>query len=580
MAVAGLILVVIWSSPLWNTNQMVGIYDWDSTMQRFEAMRVTLVEFHQWPGNNIWMTGGTPLIANPNNSVLSIKSILVLALGTFWGVRLSVIVYLAIGFLGAWRLATMWWDCKRLQLVFALLVVSNPAMAYHTTVGHLVFQTFWFTPLLIYYLMRMHEDRYSGLKVGVILGIAFVDSPSYMVQYQCILVCILAGFMLLRGNASVSHLWRFSYLFVPTILFLGFYRATNLLPIAFAYPRVPGIGFHVQLWYALSAYFIPHTSLERLSAENRFSVSWEVCCYLGTVGSLFWLAGLVRGIRWWHIMTLLVVWASLGSDAWFYPMFWLQKIPSFSSHLCFTRIRVFAQLFFCIGAVVGLEECLQRCREWPERMRWVVPGVTVLMLLEVLVVSHLIFRQSHNDTVIDDEANYSAEFRSAGTLPRPPQAQGRTTFVYLATRKNIGWLRGFGLPWFTESAATKAIGQEEPGYIAEYHQDGKGVSPVLWSPNRLVFRNLVPDVPLVLNMNKSNAWQSGGQSIFPEARIVDMSDVLTVMPDSAGVVDIQYEYPFQRLGLIGTGIFGFLLVGIIAHLRMADVRPHGPISEE
>jgi hypothetical protein len=567
LPVMGFVIVVVWCSPLWMVSQKVGIYDWDSSMQRFEAMRVTIAEFQQWPGNNIWMTGGTPLIGNPNSSVLSIKGLLVLTFGTFWGLRLGVIVYLAVGFFGAWRLSGIWWQNASLRTTFALLVVANPAMAYHTAVGHLVFQTFWFTPLLLFYLLRMHHDRYSGLKVGLLFGIGLNDSPAYMVQYQGVTVCILTAWMLFRDRASVADLARFSYLCIPTVLFLGFYRITNLFPVAVEFPRVAGIGYHLQPMDILGAYLFPYISLDRLCPENRFSITWEVCCYLGGIACLFWLVGLLRGFRWWHSMTLIMIWASCGNDAWFYPMFWLQKLPTFASHLCFTRIRVFAQLFFCIGVVMGLDECRQRYCTTTGRGGWIVLVAILVMVGEVLLVSHQILRQSHLDFTVDDNATYSVPFRSIGTQPRPPQAQGRTSFVYLATRKNVGWLRGFGVSWFPEP--TKAIGYDEAGYISEYHQKGKAVSPVLWSPNRLSFKNLDPSVPLVLNMNKSRAWYSQGRPVFPQARIVDMSAVMTVIPDSSGVVDIQYVYPGQHLGLAGTVFFGFLLLGIIVHIRFS-----------
>ena len=68
--------VAIWALPIWFTPGMVGIYDWDSSMHKFEAIRRTVLEFSQWQGHDPWTVGGVPLVGNPAiGGLLSIKGI-------------------------------------------------------------------------------------------------------------------------------------------------------------------------------------------------------------------------------------------------------------------------------------------------------------------------------------------------------------------------------------------------------------------------------------------------------------------------------------------------------------------------
>lgn len=156
-----LFAVAIWALPIWFTPGMIGIADWDTAMHRFEAVRLTVMEFGQWPGHNPWTIGGVLLLGNPTVSLLSVNGLMVLFFGTFWGLHLGVFVYLSIGFIGAWKLSGIWWKDRFIRLVFAFFITANPALACHYTVGHLLFLTFCFMPLLFYFLFRFNQDKWS-----------------------------------------------------------------------------------------------------------------------------------------------------------------------------------------------------------------------------------------------------------------------------------------------------------------------------------------------------------------------------------------------------------------------------------
>lgn len=192
------VFLAFWSWPLWWAHNRWGVFDWNTSSQRVEAMRATIIEFHQWPGNNPWMTGGVPLLGNPMIGTFSLPSIFSLLVGTHWGLHLSCLLLIGIGFSGAWLLSRIWWSDRWLRILFSLYVVANPAMIYHATAGHLAFLNYYFLPAILYFFLRYDQDRWSGLKAGLLMSAAFLHSVAYIVQYA----------FLIFSPLLLWHYWR------------------------------------------------------------------------------------------------------------------------------------------------------------------------------------------------------------------------------------------------------------------------------------------------------------------------------------------------------------------------------------
>lgn len=549
---------------------MTGIGDWDSASTRLEAMRRTVLEFGQWPGHNPWLTGGVPFLGMPYYSILSINGLLVLVFGTYWGLRLGVLIYLFIGFVGSWKLSGIWWKDRFIRLAFAFYVTSNPALAYHCADGHLLFQTFCFMPLLFYVLFRFNQDKWSGLKAAIVLGVAFNDSPIYMVQYGLLILgCIYVYLFVSNYKENARALIWWIIIFIPVFLTLTFYRTITVLQIALDYPRVSDWKTHYE-WIALLKYYLfPYTELAEVASCKWCNNTTEVCSYVGIVAFIMVLVSFRQGFRWWHGAMLLLVWAGIGNDSYFHIMYWIQKIPTFSSHLCFSRIRVFTLLFAGIAATSGLNYIWVKCRNHRfKSLQYIVLAAGILMIAEVMLVSHLIMKSSHvklDPWTGDSPAN---KFQNISSLPQPAKSPGNVLFVYRAIRMNLGWLRGYGDSYLPGD--TTRIGRDEQGYIGEYHQDGRAVEPVYWSPNRILLNGLTPKTPLVVNMNPGSPWYNNGKQLFPQYRIVEMRKPFEVMPDENGVVELTYKYPGQRLGVIGTIILSVISVLVISLYRKND----------
>lgn len=559
--------VAIWALPIWFTPGMVGIYDWDPSMHKFEAIHRTVLEFSQWQGHDPWTVGGVPLVGNPAiGGLLSIKGLSVLVFGTFWGLRLGVLIYLFVGFIGAWKLSGIWWRDRFTRLIFSFYVIANPALIYHITVGHFVFQPFYFMPLLFYFLLRFKEDEWSGLKGAIVLGAAFNDSPAYIVQYGVlILICIYIYLYITNYKKDSKKLLRWIIIFIPVFLTLTFYRTMTILQIALDYPRVSNWRTHYEWISLLKFYLFPHTELATVASCKWCATTWELCSYVGIVAFLLVLASFLQGFRWWHAMIALLVWAGIGNDSYFHIMYWIQKIPGFASHLCFTRIRMFTLLFFGIAATWGLNHIWTKYKNDNIRFfRYAVIGIGIFMAVEVLLLSHIIMKSSHIKFAATPTTSAANSFQNISSLPRPKGAPNSVTFKYEAIRMNLGWLRGLGPSHIPGDSAR--IGRDEPGYVGEFHQNGRVIEPTYWSPNRILLESLDPNIPLVVNMNPGSPWYNNGKQLFPQYRIVEMREPFEVMPDKNGIVELTYRYPGQRLGIIGTIIL--LIISAVVVISM------------
>lgn len=563
--------VAFWTLPIWLTPGMTGIGDWNTAGSRFEALRRTVLEFGQWPEHNPWTSGGAPFLGTPGLSILSIKGLLVLVFGTYWGLRLGVLVYLFISLAGAWKLSGMWWRDQLIRTVFSFYIIANPALIYHISGGHLMFLTFCFMPLLFYFLLRFNQDKWSGLKAAIVLGAAFNDSPMYMVQYgMLILGCIYAYLFISNHKENTRALLRWIIIFIPVFLNLTFYRTITILQISLDYPRISDWRTHYE-WLALLKYYLfPYTEFTEVASCKWCNSTGEVCSYIGVVAFIMVLASFRKGFRWWHGAMLLLIWAGIGNDSYFHIMYWIQKIPTFSSHMCFARIRVFTLLFVGIAATSGLNYIWVKCRNHRFKpLQYIVLGIGFLMIAEVMLVSHLIMKSSHVKLATWTGDSPTNKFQNVSSLPQPANSPGELFFLYRAVRMNLGLLRGgYGDGYIPGD--TIRIGRDEQGYIGEYHQDGRVVEPVYWSPNRILLKGLKPKTPLVVNMNPGSPWYNNGKQLFPQYRIVELRQPFEVMPDENGVVELTYKYPGQKLGVVGTIILSLISFMVISFYREKD----------
>ena len=292
----------------------------------------------------------------------------------------------------------------------------------------------------------------------------------------------------------------------PAFLALTIYRTITILQTALDYSRVASWKMHYGWYTLLKCYFLPYTKMTGVAPCQWCAGTWEICSYIGIIAFALLLVSFRKGIKWWHGIMVLLVLAGIGNDSYFYIMYWIQKIPTFSSHLCFSRIRVFTLcLPWYIAATSGLNELWLKYRDNKLKIfRYIVMVIGFLMAAEVMLVSHQIMRASHIKLAIDSVENTAGKFQNISALPEP--------YAYRAIKMNLGWLHGLGDSYLPDD--TIRIGRDEKGYIGEFFQNGRSKKPTYWSPNKIVLRGLDPRQSLIVNMNPGRAWYGNGKSCF------------------------------------------------------------------
>lgn len=567
------VLLLLWSWPLWWAHNRWGVFDWNTCAQRFEALRASLLVFKQWPGLNPWIMGGIPLLGNPNVSLFSLTGIFCLVLGVPWGIHLAIPVYMLVGWLGAWALSGLYFKPVWVRYFFCFYMIANAAVLFHISSGHLVFLNFFYFPAGLYFFLRWRDDPWSGLKAGLVMGAAFLDSATYIIQYALVaFFLILFGQAVAHFSAGKKDIVRWMSLFFSSFGALIFYRLWMILPIAIEFPRISSFQFHLS-WEALvRVFFIPLTHFAPFLPREELcfcNSNVELACYLGVFAVPLALTGLRQGWRWWHGAVLVVFWANMGNDAPWHLFHWVQKLPVFASHLCFTRVRMFLPFFMAFPLCEGFLFLWSKTDRG--RWRWGRPALVGLMIFAVFEmgsVTHRIMRGSHFPMNMTANNRYGEPFENWRQPPVPADLPSSCEMTWFSTRMNQGYLNGQGdshLP-----GKTRVKGRDEKGYVAEYHQGGRPVIPVYWSPNRLLFQNLDPSLPLNLNLNPGRPWTKEGIRLFPHARMVEMDQLFSVMPLPDGSLDLRYSPPGQGVGMAGTGGLVLLSLMVIFWYRNRD----------
>jgi hypothetical protein len=169
------ITVLSLALPIMRNPHGLGFADWDFVLDKFEALRRTILIWGQFPWWNPWSRGGFPLAAEPQIGAVSMATPLVLALGTTIGLRLAAILCLLIAVDGAYRLARLWlrepWAAAASALIYGL----NGAVLIHVSQGYILAMSYCSLPWLFYYAFRIGQRFASGLWLGCWMAFAVMN---------------------------------------------------------------------------------------------------------------------------------------------------------------------------------------------------------------------------------------------------------------------------------------------------------------------------------------------------------------------------------------------------------------------
>jgi hypothetical protein len=535
--------------PYLSGPQNLGVGDWDFYLSKFEAVRRSILVWHQFPWWDPWCRAGFPLAANPQCGVIGVATPLVLLFGTSAGMRFAQLACLLIAIEGARRLAWLWLREPLAALAAGLVYGINGGVLSLAVAGYYLPMSFCSFPWLLYHAFQLERRRADGALLGLWLAFTALNGIHYFTVYSLLILAVvwLRGLRARSGLAGARFLLH-SVLASGVFLALAGWRLATTCLVYRDFPRLFRSGHDLAPWSILT-YLLARPSAADL-ARMEVPEYWETLWYIGPVVLALAAMSLVRGWRWWHTLTAACVWLAAGSEAWYHPSYWLAHFPPFATMHVVTRWRYMAMLGFALAAADVLAS-------------WRLGGSSALRRLAVVAVVAIAA-----DYILLGCQVLHVGFRIAPSESRFP---GPPTPAVIQVKDGLGFAaiqRGYGVLRLQEpmlgydlTAPTARLWRGHPDYVGEWWTDAGPVYPRSWSPNRIVLE-VAPAQTVSINQNPSSWWIVNGHRAFPTWRCAEPERAFVVRADSRGRVELQTQPRGLGLG-VALHIAGCALIGLI-----------------
>ena len=550
--------------PLLRNPGNLGAGDWDVFLQKYEAIRRTILDHGQFPWWDPWCRGGFPLAGNPQCGVIGVATPMVLAFGASVGLRLAAIACVLIATEGARRLARLWLGDPIAALAAGLIYGINGGVLVQMVAGYHMPMSYCACPWMLYHAARLDRRRADGVLLGVWLAFDVLNGIQYYSVYAALILAVvwLRAVRARQGPARSRHLAH-TAIAVGTLLALAGWRLATTGLVYRDFPRAHATHFD-ESPRAVLVHLMARPSAGVLERETGIHL-WDTTCYIGPVVFVLALASLERGWRWWHTLASACGALAVGSVATYHPSYWLAQGPLLSSMHMVGRWRIMAML----GVGLAAADVLARWRLGPSaaRRRLAVALVAIVAVDYVALGFELLpsaFR------VAPGEGPFPGE------PPPPAVVQAGRGMAFPAV------LRGYGmvvmpepLLGYDQAAATARAWRGQPDYVGEAWTDAGPVEPRSWSPNRIEF-DVEPGQTVNVNQNPGSWWTINGAPAFPGWRCAETGRAFAARADARGRLVLEIRPRGLELGLalhlIGLATAGSAFLGARA-LRPAGQTP-------
>jgi hypothetical protein len=166
--------------PLFDGLDRWGRQDWDQFTFRYETPRVALLRDHVAPTWNPYANGGNVLLAHPNSPALSPFYALVLALGAPVGLRVQVMVFMAVGAVGMAALSRLLGANRAGSFVGGIVYATSSHYVLHSTEGHMEWSVLGLMPWLAFCVLRSEAEPRLRLVAALLLASTLTFGAVYI----------------------------------------------------------------------------------------------------------------------------------------------------------------------------------------------------------------------------------------------------------------------------------------------------------------------------------------------------------------------------------------------------------------
>jgi hypothetical protein len=574
------IAVVLAWPMIRSLDRLGGTDDWRHFAMLWEAARVALSDFHQFPSWNPYHCGGLVLYQHPESPFPGPLFLLTFFwLPTAAAMKTWIVVHLACGTLGARALVADRGGDAAEQLLGAALMAASGFFAEHIGGGHLSFTPFLYLPLIVWAFRRSLRDLRYAVVVAGLFAVTVLEGGTYPAPLMAV---ALAAECLARLGSAEDRRAMARVLPVIAALF-ALLAAVRLLPALHylrEHPRLEPLDDGIGLGEIFSFW----TTRDHARRMATHPYVWpEYDTYVGVIPVALMSIGVLvallvrdpqrreRRIDLGMFATL--VWCALGRVQPLSLAALLHALPVFRSLRVPSRFLGPAMVGFGLLATAALAAGRRLAeRRGPRAVlaaRAIALVLVIGVVLDVCLTNQRIMQQGLEPVLparpasADFFQNSAADY---GRLATFPVAGFGTRGCYVA------------LEWKPAPGITDGRG---PQARLEPPTAGTLV-PTRWSPNTLEF-DVRLDAPatLIVNQNYETGWRAGGGEtvgayVALERRFWDIrarpSELpakgaigLLAVPLPAGTHHLvlrhrpPWFWPGALLSLLGVGLAGMVL---------------------
>jgi hypothetical protein len=554
--------------------------DWRHFSMLWEAARVALSDFHQFPSWNPYHCGGLVLYQHPESPFPGPLFLLTYFwLPTAVAMKVWIFAHLICGTLGARALVADRGGNAAEQLLGAAVMAACGFFAEHIGGGHLSFTPFLYLPLILWGFRRALRDvRYTVVVAGL-FAVTVLEGGTYPAPLMAV---ALAVECLARLGSAEDRRGMARALPLIALLFV-LLAAVRLLPdlhYLVEHPRLEPLDDGSGLGEVFS--FWTTRDHGRRMATHRY-VWPEYDTYVGVVPVALMLVGMLvalfvrdprrRERRIDLAIFATLVWCALGRIRPLSLAALLHALPAFRSLRVPSRFLGPAMVGFGLLATAALVAGRRFAESRGPRLALAARAVALVLALgvalDICLTNQRVMQQGLEPVLprgpasADFFQNSAADYSRLATYP---VAGFGTRGCYVA------------LEW---KPAPGIVDGRGPQARLEPHSGGTIVEK-RWSPNRLDFDlQLDASATLIVNQNYETGWQVNGGEIVgayivPERRFWDIrarpSDLptkgaigLLAVPLAPGTHHLSlwhrppWLWPGVLFSLLGLGLAGATL---------------------
>lgn len=601
---------VAFCAPLFSNFDKGGRADWDQFSFRYETPRVALLRDHVLPVWNPYASGGTALLAHPDSPVLSPWYLIVLALGAPLGLRVQVVVFMAIGAVGMARFARRLGATEAGGTAGGLLFMMSSHFVLHVTEGHMEWCVLGLMPWLALGLLRLRDDARFVIVVALLLASILLFGAVYI---PAVFLPFLSVWLLLEAARTRNPKWFGRWVMAAVLAAL--IAAVKLVPmIAFTsdWPKevradqktpvgvfLTGLLDSRQSFLYLAgrdrklpdghfAKAVPSAEAEpvlrSLAHAGAVEGFHEYGAYMGKAGLLLAALGLLRaGRRMWPVFLTggLAVVVALGSAAPLNVWALMRRLPLYHQLQVPSRFLGPILLSLSVAAAFGLSavgEALEGSRKGIRRIAEAV--ILVAVYLSLTSTGWALFPTIFTVPVPSQGVHADFAHRSTRLSLYPELTQST---MYPALLANSGSLEAYEN--VTVARAT-VLPPDDPAYRGEVFLEAGHGRALLerWTMSSVSVDVRVeqPDY-VVVNQNYYRGWKVRIRDAQGGVRIAE------ALPRAGGVLAVAVdktvravEFYYVPAGLLPGALISAVTLLALAVLswRLRGSAPvHGPATQ-